>query len=551
MSALAGNCLGQIRNRHDAVIARVCQLGIHPQLVQAWNWVAIGRFGVGSNQLEDALLDPIAHDVLPAAGLLVDEFPLEPDHIGQQSLGKAVLAHDGNGLVATGRRQLEVTVAADDQKSEALHSRTGLRHGWTRLLEAFGDSGSKRNLPLLLEFEDCAQVHLNCVNEVCRHSASIVPNKLVNMPEITIPNELLPEDGRFGCGPSRVRAAQVAALATEGAKLLGTSHRQAPVKNLVKRVQDGLFDLFHKPEGYEIVLGNGGSTAFWDAAAFSMVERKAQNLVHGEFGAKFATALTNPWLDAPTVINGTPGSRLELKAEAGVDSYAYAQNETSTGVVTPVKRVAGADAGALFFTDATSAAGGIDFDPLQTDVYYFAPQKNFASDGGLWFALMSPAAIERVERIASSGRYIPEFLSVKTAIDNSRLNQTLNTPAIATLFLLAEQVDWINSNGGLGWADARTRAASDHLYEWADASEFANPFVAEPAHRSQVVVTIDFDDSVPAADVAKVLRANGIVDVEPYRKLGRNQLRVATFTATDLAEVQQLTKAIDFVVEAL
>ena len=371
------------------------------------------------------------------------------------------------------------------------------------------------------------------------------------MPEIIIPADFLPVDGRFGCGPSRVRAAQIAALANEGAKLIGTSHRQAPVKNLVKRVQEGLMDLFHNPDGYEIVLGNGGSTAFWDAAAFSMVVRKAQNLVHGEFGAKFASALTNPWLEAPTVINGTPGSRLELQAEAGVDSYAYAQNETSTGVVTPVQRVAGAASNAIFFTDATSAAGGIDFDPLQTDVYYFAPQKNFASDGGLWFALMSPAAIERTERIAATDRYIPEFLSVKTAIDNSRLNQTLNTPAIATLFLLAEQIDWINGNGGLSWADARTKAASKHLYDWADASSFATPFVAEPAHRSQVVVTIDFDENVDAAVVAKTLRANGIVDVEPYRKLGRNQLRVATFTATDVAEVEQLTKAIDYVVAAL
>lgn len=371
------------------------------------------------------------------------------------------------------------------------------------------------------------------------------------MPEIIIPADFLPVDGRFGCGPSRVRAAQIAALANEGAKLIGTSHRQAPVKNLVKRVQEGLMDLFHNPDGYEIVLGNGGSTAFWDAAAFSMVERKAQNLVHGEFGAKFASALTNPWLETPTVINGTPGSRLELQAEVGVDSYAYAQNETSTGVVTPVQRVAGADSNAIFFTDATSAAGGIDFDPLQTDVYYFAPQKNFASDGGLWFALMSPAAIERTERIAATDRYIPEFLSVKTAIDNSRLNQTLNTPAIATLFLLAEQIDWINGNGGLSWADARTKAASKHLYDWADASSFATPFVAEPAHRSQVVVTIDFDENVDAAVVAKTLRANGIVDVEPYRKLGRNQLRVATFTATDVAEVEQLTKAIDYVVAAL
>lgn len=371
------------------------------------------------------------------------------------------------------------------------------------------------------------------------------------MTDIKIPAEFIPEDGRFGCGPSRIRPAQLAAIATSGAELMGTSHRQAPVKNLVKRVQEGLLELFHNPNGYEIVLGNGGSTAFWDAAAFSLVERKAQNLVHGEFGAKFATALTNPWLEKPTVINGEPGSRLELRAEAGVDSYAYAQNETSTGVSTPVTRVAGADTGALMFTDATSAAGGIDFDASETDVYYFAPQKNFASDGGLWVSLMSPAAIERAERIAASDRYIPEFLSVKTAIDNSRLNQTLNTPAIATLFLLAEQIDWMNAQGGLAWADARTRAASSHLYNWAEASKFATPFVSNPDHRSQVVVTIDFDEAVDAAAVAKVLRANSIVDTDPYRKLGRNQLRVATFTATELSDVQKLTGAIDYVVSQL
>ncbi len=370
------------------------------------------------------------------------------------------------------------------------------------------------------------------------------------MAYIEIPLDLLPADGRFGCGPSRLRPAQISAFATEGAELMGTSHRQAPVKHLVKRVQEGLLDLFHNPEGYEIVLGNGGSTAFWDAAAFSLVESKAQNLVHGEFGAKFAAALTNPWLQKPTVISGEPGSRSELVAETGVDSYAYAQNETSTGVVTPVKRVTGADSGALHFTDATSAAGGIDFDAKETDVYYFAPQKNFASDGGLWLALMSPAAIERAERIAASDRYIPEFLSVKTAIDNSRLNQTLNTPAIATLFLLAEQIEWMNNNGGLAWADKRTRETSDHLYTWAENSIYATPFVSNPEHRSQVVVTIDFD-GVDAAEVAKTLRANGIVDVEPYRKLGRNQLRVATFTATELADVQKLTKAIDFVVSEL
>jgi len=368
------------------------------------------------------------------------------------------------------------------------------------------------------------------------------------MSEIIIPNNLLPADGRFGCGPSKVRPAQLSAFASAGAELMGTSHRQAPVKHLVKRVQDGLMDLFHNPLGYEIVLGNGGSTAFWDVAAFSLADKKAQNLVHGEFGNKFATSLSAPWLAKPTVLNGEPGSRLELQVEAGVDIYAYPQNETSTGVVAPVKRVAGVDSGALFLTDATSAAGGIDFDPLETDVYYFAPQKNFASDGGLWFALMSPAAIERAERIAASERYIPEFLSLKTAIDNSRLNQTLNTPAISTLFLLAEQIDWMNQNGGLTWAHSRTKEASDLIYAWAENNRFATPFVTNPEHRSQVVATIDFD-GIDAAAISKVLRENGIVDVEPYRKLGRNQLRVATFTATETSDVEQLLKSIDYVIE--
>jgi phosphoserine aminotransferase len=365
------------------------------------------------------------------------------------------------------------------------------------------------------------------------------------MSEIIIPSNLLPADGRFGCGPSKVRPAQLSAFATAGAELMGTSHRQAPVKHLVKRVQDGLMD---NPDGYEIVLGNGGSTAFWDVAAFSLAQAKAQNLVHGEFGNKFASALSAPWLTKPTVLNGEPGSRLELQAEAGVDIYAYPQNETSTGVVAPVTRIPGVDSGALFLTDATSAAGGIDFDPTETDVYYFAPQKNFASDGGLWFALMSPAAIERAERIAASDRYIPEFLSLKTAIDNSRLNQTLNTPAISTLFLLAEQIDWMNENGGLAWAHSRTKEASDLIYNWAEQNQFATPFVATPEHRSQVVATIDFD-GIDAAAISKVLRANGVVDVEPYRKLGRNQLRVATFTATEASDVEQLLKSIDYVIE--
>ena len=370
------------------------------------------------------------------------------------------------------------------------------------------------------------------------------------MPTITIPASLLPVDGRFGCGPSKVRPEQLAYLAGAGAALLGTSHRQAPVKNLVGRVRSGLTDLFSAPEGYEIVIGNGGSTAFWDAAAFSLIENRSEHLTFGEFGAKFAAAAATPFLEAPHVINAPAGSRSQIEVVEGVDVYAWPHNETSTGVMAPVSRVAG-DAGALTVIDATSAAGGIAFDASEADVYYFASQKNFASDGGLWFGLFSPAAVERVERVAASGRYIPEFLSLKNAVDNSRLNQTLNTPALSTLLLLENQIEWMNANGGLAWADARTRESSNALYEWAEASEFATPFVSNPDHRSQVVVTIDFDESVDALAVAAVLRENGIVDTDSYRKLGRNQLRVATFTAIDPSDVRKLIECIDYVVEAL
>ena len=370
------------------------------------------------------------------------------------------------------------------------------------------------------------------------------------MPDVTIPSELLPADGRFGCGPSKVRPEQVAYLAGAGAELLGTSHRQAPVKNLVGRVREGLGELFRLPEGYEVVIGNGGSTAFWDAAAFGLIEKRSENLVFGEFGGKFAKAAQTPWLDAPHVIEAPGGSRSEVEVVEGVDLYAWPHNETSTGVMAPVRRVHGDD-GALTVIDATSAAGGVDLDVSEADVYYFAPQKNFASDGGLWLALFSPAALERVERIAASGRYIPEFLSLKNAVDNSRLNQTLNTPAIATLVLLENQLEWMNGNGGLAWADARTRESSGALYTWAESVEYATPFVADPDHRSQVVVTIDFDERVDAAAVAKTLRANGVVDTEPYRKLGRNQLRVATFTAIEPADVRALIGCIEYVVERL
>ncbi|WP_295014114.1 phosphoserine transaminase [uncultured Microbacterium sp.] len=364
---------------------------------------------------------------------------------------------------------------------------------------------------------------------------------------IEIPRELLPVDGRFGCGPSKIRAEQVSALAAVGTSLLGTSHRQAPVKNLVRSVREGLADLFRLPEGYEIVLGNGGSTAFWDAAAFGLIENRAQNLVSGEFGGKFAKAAAAPWLQAPDVRTAEPGSRAAAEVVDGVDVYAWPHNETSTGVVSPVRRVRAE--GALTVVDATSAAGGIDVDIAETDVYYFAPQKNLGSDGGLWFAAVSPAAIERIERIAGSGRYIPEFLSLKNAVDNSRLEQTLNTPALATLHLLDSQLAWINGNGGLAWAAARTDESSQEIYRWAEASAVATPFVADASDRSPVVATIDFDESVDASAVAKTLRANGIVDTEPYRKLGRNQLRIATFVSIEPEDVRQLIRSIDYVLE--
>lgn len=364
---------------------------------------------------------------------------------------------------------------------------------------------------------------------------------------IEIPGDLLPADGRFGCGPSKVRPAQLEALLSSGSTILGTSHRQAPVKNLVGSVREQLAALFRLPEGYEILVGNGGSTAFWDAAAFGLIERRSQNLVFGEFGGKFAASAGAPWLDAPDVRKAEPGSRTAAEVVDGVDVYAWPHNETSTGVAAPVERV-GAE-GALTVIDATSAAGGIDFDVTQADVYYFAPQKNLGSDGGLWFAAVSPAAIDRIERIAASDRYIPEFLSLKNALHNSRLNQTLNTPALTTLHLLDSQLSWILGNGGLGWAAARTAESSTALYDWAEASAVAAPFVADAAHRSPVVVTIDFDESVDAAAIAKTLRANGIVDTEPYRKLGRNQLRVATFVSIEPDDVRQLIRSLDYVLE--
>ncbi|WP_336716358.1 phosphoserine transaminase [Arthrobacter sp. USHLN218] len=369
---------------------------------------------------------------------------------------------------------------------------------------------------------------------------------------ISIPTELLPQDGRFGAGPSKIRPEQIDAVVQAGRNLLGTSHRQAPVKNLVGSVREGLKEFFQAPEGYEVVLGIGGATAFWDIAAFGLVEEKAQHLSFGEFSSKFAAATNKaPFLAESSIIKSEPGSLPEPQAEAGVDVYAWAQNETSTGVAAPIKRVAGADDGALVLIDATSAAGGLDVDVAESDVYYFSPQKNFASDGGLWLGLFSPAALERAARIGASDRWVPDFLNLTTAIDNSLKNQTYNTPALATLVTLNNQIEWLNGNGGLKFASERTADSAGRVYSWAEASKNTTPYVANPEHRSNVIVTVDFDESIDAAAVAKVLRANGVVDVEPYRKLGRNQLRIATFVAIEPEDVSALLKCIDYVVEQL
>jgi phosphoserine aminotransferase len=367
--------------------------------------------------------------------------------------------------------------------------------------------------------------------------------------ELEIPQALRPSDGRFGCGPSKVRTAQLQRLAGEAAGLIGTSHRQKPVKALVGRIRSGLGQLLGAPDGYEVALGNGGTTAFWDAAALGLVRERSLHLAYGEFSRKFATVTGRaPFLADPLVVESDPGDAPEPVADPAADAIAWAHNETSTGVMVPVTRPEGAG-DALVLVDATSGAGGLPLDAAQADAYYFAPQKSFGSDGGLWLALLSPAAIERIEQIAATDRWIPEFLSLQTALANSRQDQTLNTPAIATLVMLADQLDWMREQGGLDWCVARTTASSEHLYGWAADSSYATPFVADPAKRSLVVGTIDLDDAVDGARVAAILRANGIVDVEPYRKLGRNQLRVAMFPAIEPADVQALTACIDWVVE--
>lgn len=368
---------------------------------------------------------------------------------------------------------------------------------------------------------------------------------------LVIPAELKPADGRFGSGPSKVRPEQIAALSSLKG-VMGTSHRQKPVKAQVARVRAGLKQLFNLPEGYEVVLGNGGSTCFWEVATFGLIRERAQFLSFGEFGSKFASsAKAAPFLGEMSVIKSEPGDAPVFAPAAGIDVYATPHNETSTGVAIAPKRPAGADADALVIVDATSAAGGLPVDITEVDVYYFAPQKSFASDGGLWFAIMSPKALDRAKEIKESGRYIPAFLDLMTAIENAVLDQTYNTPALATIIMMAEQIDWFNANGGLAWSSGRSAESTAHLYAWAEASEYATPYVVDPAKRSGVVATIDFDEKIDATLIAKALRANGIVDTEPYRKLGRNQLRIAVFPAVDPEDVRKLTQCIDWVIAQL
>ena len=370
------------------------------------------------------------------------------------------------------------------------------------------------------------------------------------IPTVHLPPDLRPSDGRFGSGPSKVRPEAVASLAEVASTWLGTSHRQRPVRSLVGRVRAGLAELFGLPDGYEVVLGNGGAAVFWDVAAFGLIERRSQHLSFGQFSASFAATVTAaPHLRDPKVIESPLGTHPEARPDSAVDAYALTQNETSTGVAMPVRRPDGAEG--IVLVDATSAAGGMRVDPGQFDVYYFSPQKCFAADGGLWVALCSSAAVERAQRLARSGRWIPASLSLSVALENSRLDQTYNTPALTTLWLLSEQLEWLLGQGGLEWAAARAEASAATLYGWAEASAYATPFVADPAQRSPLVGTIDFDPSVDAAAVAAVLRANGIVDTEPYRRLGRNQLRVAMYPAVEPDDVAVLTRAIDYVVAAI
>jgi phosphoserine aminotransferase len=373
-------------------------------------------------------------------------------------------------------------------------------------------------------------------------------NKSMSSPDTPkIPADLLPRDGRFGSGPSKIRPEQIAALSADASTYLGTSHRQATVKNKVGEVRDGLTSLFALPDGYEVLLGNGGTTCFWDAATFHLIAEQSQHLSFGEFSSKFASAAKEaPHIKDPLIIASEVGTHPVAVADESVDLYALTHNETSTGVMMPIERPAGATG--LVAVDATSGAGGLPVDPTQFDCYYFAPQKSFGSDGGLWLALCSPAAVERIETLAASGRWTPAFFDLKIALDNSRLNQTYNTPALATLHLMASQIKWFNDNGGLSFSTGRSRQSAEILYTWAEASDFATPFVKNPKDRSNVVGTIDFHEDIDANQIATILRANGVVDTDPYRKLGRNQLRIAMFPSVDPEDVASLCASINWIV---
>jgi phosphoserine aminotransferase len=369
-------------------------------------------------------------------------------------------------------------------------------------------------------------------------------------PDVTIPRELLPRDGRFGSGPAKVRPEAIDALAATGTSYMGTSHRQATVRFVVAALRNGIAELLSLPDGYEVALGNGGTTAFWDAATFGLIDQRSQHLSFGEFSSRFVDCTAAaPHLGDPEVIESAPGSVPTPKANPDVDAYCFTHNETSTGVAMPLVRPDGAEG--LVLVDATSAAGGMRFEARQVDVYYFAPQKALASDGGLWLAALSPAAVERIERISARGRWTPAFLDLGIALDNSRKDQTYNTPALATMYLAVQQIEWILHNGGLPFAAARSERSAGIVYGWAEASDYATPFVADPAVRSPVVATIDLDDAVPATTVSAVLRRNLVVDTESYRKLGRNQLRIALYPAIDPDDVEALTCCVDHVVERL
>ena len=366
---------------------------------------------------------------------------------------------------------------------------------------------------------------------------------------VNIPSSMKPEDGRFGSGPSKIRPEQVDALERGGKTLLGTSHRQTPVKSLVASIREGLGSFFSLPDGYEIALGNGGASAFWDIACASLIAGKAAFGTYGSFSTKFAkSAQSAPFLDDPVIFAGEPGTYRLPERTDGVDTYAWAHNETSTGVSAPVRRVEGSDEqNAIVVVDGTSAAGALPVDVSQTDAYYFSPQKAFGSDGGLWIAVLSPRAIARAQQVEGeaklegSRRWVPPFLSLTSALDNARKDQTLNTPSVATLIMLENQVRWLNENGGMAWSTARCAQSAALLYEWAERSEYARPFVADPGSRSNAVVTVDLDDAVSAKQVIAALRENGIVDTSGYRKLGRNQLRIGVFPSVEPSDVAALT----------